>query len=415
LNALALAYSALTMWLRDQISSGNAQQAYTVIARQRRTLGALLDHCLRHQLFGAAESIRNALELYWLAAGLYEEADGWTGRIRQATGNPDGTPATAVSAATNLWLSAAGAQAGRQIMLRHFDAAEATFRSILEIRQAQPSTTASQEHIATTYHNLGVLSQGRRRLAEAARWFHQSLAVREPLDEPTRMSDTYFELGRNAQLEGRAQEADDWYRKSAEAKGAEDGPSAATRSHELGMAAHRAGRLDEADDLYSQSLAISIRFNDQRAMLAPYHQRGLLAQYRDQPDRAAGFYLQALAIAEKLGDQNNIATDFHQLGVLAQHREQLEEADDWFTKSLAIRNQLGDELGAATSYHHLGAVAQLRGQFDRAEEWYTKSLAIKEKVGAPLSLAPTLAHCMNRAVSTSVAALRAAVSRVRQV
>jgi tetratricopeptide (TPR) repeat protein len=128
-----------------------------------------------------------------------------------------------------------------------------------------------------------------------------------------------------------------------------------------------------------------------------------------------GFYLQALAIAEKLGDQNNIATDFHQLGVLAQHREQLEEADDWFTKSLAIRNQLGDELGAATSYHHLGAVAQLRGQFDRAEEWYTKSLAIKEKVGAPLSLAPTLAHCMNRAVSTSVAALRAAVSRVRQV
>jgi hypothetical protein len=132
-RALTAAYAGAGNWLIEQVVSGDAQVAYTIIGLQRRTLGALLGYALEHRLWEQARAIARPLKDYWEARGLDEEAAKWTDRILAATENPDGSPPPLGTAAGDLWLFITAAQANRQSRAMRLDDAERTHHQILGI------------------------------------------------------------------------------------------------------------------------------------------------------------------------------------------------------------------------------------------------------------------------------------------
>jgi tetratricopeptide (TPR) repeat protein len=381
-RALLSAYAVFGGWLRQQIESGDAGLAYTVIGLQQRTMGHLLGYALDSQAWDEAQDIAEPLSRYWYGRGLYAEAGAWTDRVRLATEDADGTPPGLDSAPGQLWLHFAGEQAQRQIDSGRLDAAERTYRETLAMLQATPTSPQQQRYLATTYYQLGMVAQDRGRLDEAADWQARSLAIREELGDQRRTASSYHQLGNVAYQRGRLDEAADWYARSlAIREELGDRPGMTGSYHQLGNVAYQRGRLDEAADWYARSLAIREELGDRPGTASSYHQLGMVAEGRGRLDEAADWYARSLAIREKLGDQPGTASSYHQLGRVAEGRGRLDEAADWYARSLAIFEELGDRPGMTGSYHQLGNVAYQRGRLDEAADRYARSLAISEELG----------------------------------
>jgi tetratricopeptide (TPR) repeat protein len=389
-RAVLSAHADLGGWLSQQISSGDAGMAYTVIGLERRTLGSLVGYALEHGLWEDAQLIARPLNEYWDARGLEEEAGAWADRARLATEDPDGTPPQLDTPAGDLWLFATGSQAIRQMERRHLDDAERTYQQTLTAFQAQPTSPRQQDGLATTYHQLGNIAQARGRLDEAEDWYRKSLAIEEELGNAPGTADSYHQLGMAAQARGRLDEAEDWYLKSlAISEELGNTPRMVIAYHQLGMAAQDGGRLDQAEDWHRKSLAISEELGNTLHVADSYHALGMVAQNRGRLDEAEDWYLKSLAIKEELANTLHMTSSYHQLGWLAQNRGRLDEAEDWYLKSLAISEELGNTPAMAMTYHQLGMVAQNRGRLDEAEDWYLKSLAIKEELGNMPGMAMT--------------------------
>src|SRR5262249_28150388 len=175
------------------------------------------------------------LTRYWDTHGLYAEPAAWTDRVRLATEATDGIPPRLDTTARALWLFFVGTEAQRQLRRGQLDQAEHTDREMMALLQAQPASPSQQTNLAVTYSLLGVVTQDRGRLEEAADWFRKALAIFEEIGDRPRMAASY---------------------------------------HRLGMVAQDGGRLDEAADWYGRSLAISEEIGDRPDMADSYHQLG---------------------------------------------------------------------------------------------------------------------------------------------
>jgi len=380
-GALAVVYAAFGDWLGQQIGSGDAGSAYAVIGLQRRTFGALLGYALEHQMWEQAEAIARPLNAYW-AHGLDEEAAAWTDRIVLATEDLDGRPPRLDTPAGGLWLFITGAQANRHRGARRLEDAERSYRQILDMLEAQPTSPLQQARVATVSHNLGLVAQDQERLDDAEGWYRKSLAIEEELGDRPAMAASYHQLGRVDGLRGRLDDAEGWYRKALAIKeDLRDRPHMAASYHQLGIVAQDQGRLDDAASWHRKALAIKEELEDRPGMATSYHELGTVAHMRGRLDDAEDWYSKSLAIEEDFENQPGMATSYHNLGIVAAMRGRLDDAGDWHRKALAIREDLGDRPAMATSYHQLGMVAQDRGRLDDAEGWYRKALAIKEDLG----------------------------------
>jgi tetratricopeptide (TPR) repeat protein len=390
IRAMLSAHTLLCIWLLEQITSGVAGLAYTIIELERATLCSLLGYALDQALWIQAQTITEPLDSYWKARGLDDEAEAWADRIRLATEASDGTLPALDTPAGALWLFATGSLATRELQRHHLDSAEGTYLQILTTLQAQQASPEQQRHIAGTYHQLGWIAQDRGQLDQAEDWYRKALAIWEELGDRPGLAASYHQLGGVAQGREQLDQAEDWYRQTLtieEELG--DQPHLAGTYHALGMVAQDRGQLDQAEDWYRKALAIWEELGDRPGLADTYHQLGMVAQNRGQLDDAEDWYLESLAIEEELGNHPGLASSYHQLGVVDQLRGRLDGAADWYRKAMAIAEELGDRPRLANAYYQLGRVARLQGQLDDAEDWYLKSLAIDEELGNHPGLADT--------------------------
>lgn len=256
IRALATAYAFVIMTFR-QMRSVNAELGDTVAGLQWRTLRALLDYALKHQMWDVAEDMVKSLNDYWDARGLDDEATAWADRVCAATEAPDGSPPSLDTPAGSVWLFVITAHAVRQERAMRLEDAERTYRQILGMLQALPDSPEYQLPIAGAYHNLGNIALRRGRLAEAEDWYRKSLAISERL---------------------------------------EDRPLRAASYHQLGLIAQEQGRLEDAEEWYLKSLAIEEDLGNRSGMAMTYGQLGLLAEQRGAPGRALEWIVRCVTV-----------------------------------------------------------------------------------------------------------------------
>jgi tetratricopeptide (TPR) repeat protein len=402
-QALCTACAAVSHWLTGQIRSGDAGLAYAVIGLQRRILGAMLGHGLDQGRWDDAEDIARALDSYWDARGLGEEARIWADRILNATVDHRQAP---LESARALWLYTTITQANRQQDSGHPDQAADTYRRILAYLQDQPETEWVRTSLSVIYRELGNTAYDRGRLEEAEDWTRQALTISEELGNRPGIALAYHQLASNAQAAGRLEEAEDWARHALtifEELG--DRPRMAFAYAQLGVTAQTAGRLDEAEDWYRQALTIRGELGDRPRIAHTYHQLSITAQLGGRLDEAEDWSRQALTIFEELGDRPYMALAYGQLGNTAYFRERLDEAHDWYRRGLAIFEELGDRPRIALIYHQLSMTARAGGRLEEAEEWARHALTIFEELGDRPHMAIAYAQLGNLTEDTSHAPL----------
>ena len=136
-QALCTASAVFSWFLTQQIESGDAASAYTIIGLQRRTLGAMLGHALDRHAWDDAGRIVGALDEYWETRGLGGEAAAWADRILDASAGHGQTPP---APARPLWVHTTIKQATRQKDAGKPDQAGQTYRHALAYLQEQPET-----------------------------------------------------------------------------------------------------------------------------------------------------------------------------------------------------------------------------------------------------------------------------------
>jgi tetratricopeptide (TPR) repeat protein len=350
-SALCTATADMSRWLTRQIETGDAAVAYVVIESQRRTLGAMLGHALDRNAWVEAECIVRALDAYWDARGLSDEAAIWADRILNATGVGRDTPA-AGSRAADLGLYTITKTANRQKDAGQLDQAGKNYQQALAYLQDQPESEWTRTNIAVLYHQLGLTALKRRQLDDADDWSHKALTIFEELGDRPGVALNYVQLGMIAQIRRRLDDADAWFRK------------ALTILEELG---------------------------DRPNMAITDHHLGNNALLNRQLEQADIWYRKALNIFEELGNRPHVAATYHQLGMIAQTRGRLEDAEDWYRKALTVKEELGDRAAIATTYGQLGLLAEARQQPGQALEWTVRCVTLFDQFPHPVT-APGPAH-----------------------
>ena len=213
-DAVLAAHAALGDWLTAQLQGANVGTAVAILDWQRRNLGAQLGYALDHGRWADARAIADPLVRYWDLRGLTSESRGWVERVRALLEDPSGTAPELSTAKGSLWLFLVGADASQRAEAGLLDEAERTYLAILAAQLRQGAQTEDRFNIATTYHQLGVVAQGRGRLDEAEDWYRKALTIKEELGNRPGTATTYHQLGMIAQTRGQLDEAEDWYRKA---------------------------------------------------------------------------------------------------------------------------------------------------------------------------------------------------------
>ncbi|WP_321339464.1 tetratricopeptide repeat protein [uncultured Cohaesibacter sp.] len=328
-TALITAHAALGGWLRQQIEGGNAGLAFKLLSLQRRTLGIMIRQALSQDLFDPAQDMLQPLIEYLKACGLTSEIGEWTTRSVDATETTDGTAPAFDTDAGALWLFATGVNANQAQASGNLKKAEKIYNAIRLVLESSTKSDRRDRHLASIYHQLGMVAQDRGDLDAAETWYKKSLEIREALGNRPGMASSYHQLGRVAQDRGNLDTAETWYKKSLEIREA---------------------------------------LGNRPGMASSYHQLGIVAQHGGDLDAAETWYKKALDINETLGNRPGMASSYGQLGLLAEKRGDPHAAFCWIIRCISLFDQFGHPSTGPAS-HHLARLMQTHGQDALAKAW----------------------------------------------
>ncbi len=283
--------------------------------------------------------------------------------------------------AIELWLYLTGTAAGEAAELGELDRAENLNRELLGHLASRPEGDADPR-TGAVYHQLGLVAQKRRRLAEAEEWFMKSLSIIEAGEDKSFVADDYFSLGQVAQHLRRYTEAQDWFRKALDIHQRLDDPEEMVKDYRaLGLSSQLKFEYDQAESWYQRAREIVEENRDEETALLVYHELGTLCHARYQYDAAESWYRQALTLSDRLGKESQMAVEFHHLGLLAQGRELFhDDAEEWYLLALDKYESLGDRVRAGDECRQLGVLFHEQKRLEEAESWYHRACGIFEEL-----------------------------------
>ncbi|MEH1889271.1 MAG: tetratricopeptide repeat protein [Nostoc sp.] len=149
----------------------------------------------------------------------------------------------------------------------------------------------------------------------------------------------------------------------------------------LGDIERNHGNWDAAETLYRQALELQTELGDRSGMATSWGVLGDIERYRGNWDAAETLYRQALEVKTELGDRSGIASNWLSLGYIEQCRGNSDAAETLYRQSLTVRTELGDRSGMATSWALLGYIERDLGNCDAAETMYRQSLEVNTELG----------------------------------
>jgi predicted ATPase/DNA-binding CsgD family transcriptional regulator len=148
-----------------------------------------------------------------------------------------------------------------------------------------------------------------------------------------------------------------------------------------GVLAYYQGDYTRADALCGESLAISRRDGDERAVANSLNGLGLTAVKRGDCESALATFEQALEIFKRLGDRQGAARTLNRLGLAVWFVGDIERFRAVAEENLAAFRELEDIEGVGLSLLDLGLVALSEGDAENARPLIEESLAICRDLG----------------------------------
>ena len=291
--------------------------------------------------------------------------------------------------AIDLWMYLQATEISESIDRLEMDRAEGICYAVLKHLEASGESDA-QLRVASVYHSLGLIAQGRGQYGEAEGLYRKAMRINETLGNEAGSADAYHQLGLIDQSRHRYEEAEAWHRMALEARERlEDEGESANECYQLGLLAEARYNFQDAFEWYQRARIAYEHTGDRSSEAAIYHRLGLIAQTHYDYEEAMGWYQRALLVYEELEDEVGGAADCYQIGLIALHRYEYEAAQGWLDQALEAYEMVGNESAIADTYHHLGVVAHAQKRYGEAEGWYQKALEILVRRGDEVVAANT--------------------------
>ncbi len=155
--------------------------------------------------------------------------------------------------------------AERQFLLKHYEAAEASYQKALSLWLGNKGYDADTigKGSASIYHQLGIVAEEQRRWAQAEDYYQKALALKIEFNDRYNQALTYHNLGIVAWEQRRWGQAEDYYQKALALQiEFNDRYSQASTYNQLGRVAREQRRWGQAEDYCQKALALQIEFND---------------------------------------------------------------------------------------------------------------------------------------------------------
>ena len=235
--------------------------------------------------------------------------------------------------------------AGRQLLLKQFTTAEASYRRALEmLERSQGADVSTKRHLSGgIYHQLGRVAQEQRQWAQAEQRYRKALEIKIEFKDRYRQASTYAQLGMVALEQRQWAQAEQHYRKALDIfVESKDRYSQAFAYGQLGTVAKGQRKWEQAKQHYRKALEIFVEFKDRYEQAKAYHQLGMVAQAQRQWAQAEQHYQKALEVFIEFKDRDYQALTYGQLGTLAEEQGQWAQAKDYFLKALATYAEYHD-------------------------------------------------------------------------
>ena len=365
-------YTDLGDYFLERLPSSDADSTVTgVLAEEPNLLRALQLAESRAQWDRVQLILQPLVQVYQMQERVLESA-----RLRDRVLASIGHEAAEAGqrGAIDLWAYLTGTEIGTAISRGELDRAEAACHALLPYLESSHEAPP-QERVASVYHNLGMIGQGRGDHDVAERWFNRSLAINESIGNEAEAADCYHQLGLIARSRHQYEDAERWHQRAlAVRERLEDEAEAASEWHHLALVAEDLRKLPDAAERYERARAGYESAGNRTGVAATCYRLGTLAQARFEYEEATGWYLRALDAYEELGDAANGADERYQLGTIALRTYGYEEAEEWLQQAVLGFQQQGNDGGVAGAYHQLGVVAHSQKRYDDAEDWYQKAV-----------------------------------------
>ncbi len=209
--------------------------------------------------------------------------------------------------------------------------------------------TSADDHSAAhaqALHCAGGLAWNLGKLATAATFFEQTVALRRELGDKRGMAQSLSNLGAvNVSLKN----------------------------------------FPKARACIEEALAIGQELGDQNTVGLAYGNLGDQAYFQGDLDGAQHFWSQARDIFRALKDDYSVGIYNNNLGELVRQRGDYAEAAGLFRDALRIFQRLGGRTLVATLLLNLGELAWLQGDPERAAQLFAAAEELREVVGVPLT------------------------------
>jgi len=268
--------------------------------------------------------------------------------------------------------------AKRQLLLKHYEAAEASYQKALSLLLDNKSIDADtiRKVSAGIYHQLGAVAQEQRRWAQAEDYYQKALAIKIEFNDRYGQAGIYHQWGYVAQEQRHWEQAEDYYQKALAIKiELNDRYGQAGIYHNWGYVAQEQRHWEQAEDYYQKALAIFIEFNDRYGQAGTYHHLGYVAQEQRRWGQAEDYYQKALALEIEFNDRYRQAGTYHHLGMVAEKQRRWGQAEDYYQKALALEIEFNNRYWQAGTYHQLGMVAKKQRRWAQALDYYLKALS----------------------------------------
>ena len=288
-----------------------------------------------------------------------------------------------------LWLYLQGTEVDDAIGRGELDTAESICQSVLTYLNSSGGPSA-RPRIAWTYHQLGVIAQGRGQYPQAEGCYRNALQINESLGNEAESADSYHQLGLIAQSRQIYDEADEWHRRALEIRERlGDEVEVGSECHQMALVNEALSQFQDALEWYHRARLAYEHVEDKANTASVYHQIGLISHVQYDYEEATVWYQKALTVYDELGDEVGGANDYYQLGVIALHRDDHQDGEEYIRQALAAYQMMQNEAGVAGCYHHLGMLAHSQKQPRDAEDWYQAALEIFLRSGDEAAAAST--------------------------
>jgi predicted ATPase/class 3 adenylate cyclase len=149
----------------------------------------------------------------------------------------------------------------------------------------------------------------------------------------------------------------------------------------LGLEACRLEKYDQAARLGEESLALSNEVGDRWGAAGAHLILGLVARGAGDYARAAPLLEEGVTQFRRLGDKWATALAVNDLGLVLRETGEYDRAHTLLEEGLALFRELGDRWGIGFSLANLGIVAWNRAQFDQAAALFNESLRLRKVLG----------------------------------